>query len=211
MLDHHLFRLLFVKECAWLVRGATLKQRRCRPSENAHASPSKNAVTLNVVVRSPAAACNAHARTHARTHARKHPGRGRVKTVWVELRCRKLGAAFRMQVVDESIVDFLSPPARVVVEVDGGLPEVKGCARTSAPGDVELQSWGASRAVGAQRRGSTLARLDFPALSVAGIRESLRTRPSCLSCCRASASWRAALLSQPFALLMLRFTPSPSR
>jgi very-short-patch-repair endonuclease len=45
--------------------------------------------------------------------------------LWRVLRCRGLGLEFRRQVViaDRFIVDFLSPSARLVVEIDGGYHE----------------------------------------------------------------------------------------
>jgi very-short-patch-repair endonuclease len=57
----------------------------------------------------------------ARAHALRSNLTQSEQVLWQAIRGKRLGIAFRRQVViDNAIVDFCAPSARLVVEVDGG-------------------------------------------------------------------------------------------
>ena len=61
--------------------------------------------------------------------------------LWLQLRGRRLGVAFRRQVpIGDFIADFVAPSARLVVEVDGG--SHSGRERADARRDAKLRRLG---------------------------------------------------------------------
>jgi very-short-patch-repair endonuclease len=60
-----------------------------------------------------------------RAHCMRHNMTETEAQLWRQLAGGALGVAFRRQVpIDRHIVDFLAPPAKLVVEVDGGVHSV---------------------------------------------------------------------------------------
>jgi very-short-patch-repair endonuclease len=65
------------------------------------------------------------------------------RLLWAELSGRKLGVWFRRQVViGSSIVDFLAPARKLVVEVDGGYHATRERQRADARRDKRLERAG---------------------------------------------------------------------
>ena len=60
-----------------------------------------------------------------RAHFMRHNSTDTEAILWRQLAGGALGVAFRRLPIDRHIVDYLAPPAKLVVEVDGGIHSVR--------------------------------------------------------------------------------------